>query len=574
MDYVDKVKRLKKKKAKADAALAAAGGAAAAAAAPAERKRKDKPAAAAAAGDEEEAGPSGAVGAKRARAAPAERPAPPANVAGIMSAQTFDALELTDHSRAAIAEMGFAHMTEVQARCIPQLLRGVDVLGAAKTGSGKTLAFLIPAAELLHRAKFAPRNGTGALVISPTRELALQIYSVARDLMRGHTQTHGLVMGGANRRAEAERLVKGVNLLVATPGRLLDHLQNTRGFVYRSLAVLVIDEADRILEIGFEEEMRQIVNLLPKDRQTALFSATQTTRVEDLVRLSFKRPPLYVGVDDAGAESTREGLEQGYCVVPAEQRFLLLFTFLRRNRGKKVMVFFSSCNSVKFHSDLLNYIDMPVAAIHGKQKQAKRTATFFDFSAAEAGVLLCTDVAARGLDIPAVDWIVQYDPPGDPKEYIHRVGRTARGRDGRGRALLMLLPEELAFLKYLKEAKVPLNEYEFPPSKLANVQSQLEKLVEKNYYLHQAARDAFRAYVLAYNSHQHRDVFNVHALDLRAVARSFGFATPPKVAIPIESKAAKMRKGTGGKGAGGPKGAADYTRRGGGKFSSDNPYGR
>lgn len=146
----------------------------------------------------------------------------------------------------------------------------------------------------------------------------------------------GLVMGGANRRTEADKLVKGVSLLVSTPGRLLDHLQNTTGFVYRNLACLVIDEADRILEIGFEEEMRQIIKLLPKDRQTMLFSATQTTKVEDLARLSFKRTPLYVGIDDQGSTSTREGLEQGYCIVPSTQRFLLLFTFLKKNLNKKV----------------------------------------------------------------------------------------------------------------------------------------------------------------------------------------------------------------------------------------------
>jgi len=501
-----------------------------------------------------------------------------ASVNGIMSSQTFEQLDLTQHTRDAIAELGFKHMTEVQARTIPQLLVGRDVLGAAKTGSGKTLAFLIPCVEVLHRAKFMPRNGTGALIISPTRELALQIYNVARDLMKHHTQTHGLVIGGANRRTEAERLVKGVSLLVATPGRLLDHLQNTKGFIFRNLACLVIDEADRILEIGFEEEMRQIIKILPKDRQTMLFSATQTTKVEDLARISFKRQPLYVGVDDSQDEATREGLEQGYCVVNADKRFLLLFTFLRKNAGKKVMVFFSSCNSVRFHSDLLNYIDLPVKAIHGKQKQAKRTTTFFEFCQADVGILLCTDVAARGLDIPAVDWIIQYDPPDDPKEYIHRVGRTARGRDGLGRALLMLMPEELGFLKYLKAAKVPLNEYDFPPNKLANVQSQLEKLVEKNYYLHQAAKEAFRSYILAYNSHSLKDAFNVHSLDLKAVARSFGFSSPPKVNVNIESKAAHTRKARNNSSS---EQGADYRRGpksggGGGHhgFSASTPYGR
>jgi len=179
---------------------------------------------------------------------------------------------------------------------------------------------------------------------------------------------------------------------------------------------------------------------------------------------------------------------QGYVSCPSDKRFLLLFTFLKKNRKKKIMVFFSSCNSVKFHAELLNYIDLPVMDIHGKQKQQKRTTTFFQFCKQTEGVLCCTDVAARGLDIPAVDWIIQFDPPDDPREYIHRVGRTARGATGKGRALLFLTPEETGFLRYLQAAKVTLNEYEFPSNKVANVQSQLTRLIEKNYYLNKSAR--------------------------------------------------------------------------------------
>jgi ATP-dependent RNA helicase DDX18/HAS1 len=495
-------------------------------------------------------------------------------VSGVLSSTPFSDLPLSDRTAAAVAALGFASMTHVQARTIPPLLAGRDVLGAARTGSGKTLAFLVPGVELLYRAKFSPRNGVGVLTLSPTRELAMQIYGVARELLAGATQTHGLVMGGANRRAEAERLARGVNLLVATPGRLLDHLRNTPGFVHRNLALLVIDEADRILEVGFEEEVRAIVRLLPRDRQTALFSATQNTRVEDLARVSFKRAPLYVGVDDGEATATREGLEQGYVVVPPANRFLLLFTFLRRNARKKVIVFFSSCAAVKYHAELLNYVDVPVRDIHGKQKQARRSAAFAEFCAADAGVLLATDVAARGLDIPAVDWIVQYDPPDDAREYIHRVGRTARGADGTGRALLFLLPQELPFLKRLAAARVPLNEYEFPASKLANVQAQLERLVSKNYFLHASAREAYRGYLLAYASHTLKDCYDVHALDLAALARSLGFAAPPRVNLALESRAGAARRGKkreleggGGDGGGG--------RRGSGHgFSAANPYGK
>lgn len=403
--------------------------------------------------------------------------------------QKFSELKLSEKTSKAIEEMKFETMTEIQQRAVPPAMAGRDILGAAKTGSGKTLAFLIPAVEMLSALRFKPRNGTGVIVVSPTRELALQIFGVARELMQFHSQTFGIVIGGANRRAEVEKLTKGVNLLIATPGRLLDHLQNTQGFVFKNCKALVIDEADRILEVGFEDEMRQIIRILPKEhRQTMLFSATQTTKVEDLARISLKPGPLYINVDHKKEHSTVSGLDQGYVICDPDKRFLLLFSFLKRNLKKKIIVFFSSCNCVKYHAELLNYIDLPVLDLHGKQKQQKRTNTFFEFCNATQGTLICTDVAARGLDIPAVDWIVQFDPPDDPRDYIHRVGRTARGANGKGKSLMFLQPNEVGFLSYLKEAKVPIVEYEFPMKKIVNVSSQLEKLIGQNYYLNKVSR--------------------------------------------------------------------------------------
>ncbi|EME82567.1 uncharacterized protein MYCFIDRAFT_163928 [Pseudocercospora fijiensis CIRAD86] len=454
--------------------------------------------------------------------------------------QKFSELNLSEKTMRAIKDMPFDTMTEIQQRGIPPLLAGRDVLGAAKTGSGKTLAFLIPAVEMLHSLRFKPRNGTGVIVVSPTRELALQIFGVARELMEHHSQTFGIVIGGANRRAEAEKLSKGVNLLIATPGRLLDHLQNTQGFVFKNVKALVIDEADRILEVGFEDEMRQIVKILPKeDRQTMLFSATQTTKVEDLARISLRAGPLYINVDSRQEHSTVAGLEQGYTICEADMRFRLLFTFLKRHASKKIIVFFSSCNCVKYYSELLNYIDLPVLDLHGKQKQQKRTNTFFEFCNAKNGTLICTDVAARGLDIPAVDWIVQFDPPDDPRDYIHRVGRTARGANGKGKSLMFLQPNEVGFLSHLKEAKVPLVEFEIPSKKILDIQSQLEMLIGKNYYLNKSAKDGFRSYLQAYASHSLRSVFNIQQLDLKKVAKSFGFPVPPKVDINL---GASMKK--------------------------------
>ncbi|XP_034549557.1 ATP-dependent RNA helicase DDX18 [Notolabrus celidotus] len=477
----------------------------------------------------------------------------PSGLTGAFEDTSFASLAelVSDSTLKAVKDMGFEHMTEIQHKSIRPLLEGRDVLAAAKTGSGKTLAFLIPSIELIYKLKFMPRNGTGVVILSPTRELAMQTYGVMKELMAHHVHTFGLIMGGSNRSAEAQKLANGVNILVATPGRLLDHLQNTAGFMYKNLQCLIIDEADRILEVGFEEELKQIIKLLPMKRQTMLFSATQTRKVEDLARISLKKEPLYVGVDDNKDNATVDGLEQGYVVCPSEKRFLLLFTFLKKNRKKKLMVFFSSCMSVKFHYELLNYIDLPVMAIHGKQKQTKRTTTFFQFCNADSGILLCTDVAARGLDIPEVDWIVQYDPPDDPKEYIHRVGRTARGINGRGHALLILRPEELGFLRFLKQAKVPLSEFEFSWSKISDIQSQMEKLIEKNYYLHKSAQEAYKSYVRAYDSHSLKQIYSVNTLNLPMVALSFGFKVPPYVDLNVHSgKGGKLQKRGGGGGFG------------------------
>jgi len=493
---------------------------------------------------------------------------PPSDV--ILTEDRFESLEIAQPTKDALKELGFTKLTEIQSKSLPPLLMGKDVLGSAKTGSGKTFAFLIPAIDLLFKNFFKPQKGTGVIIILPTRELALQIYGVAHDLLRFHTFTHGVVIGGANRKAEAEKLVRGVNLIIATPGRLLDHLQNTKGFIFSNLKALIIDETDRILDIGFEEEMRLIVNLLPSERQTMLFSATQTKKVEDIAKISLNDSPVYIGVDDNSSVATVSGLEQGYVVCNSDLRFLLLFTFLKKNLKKKVIVFFSSCNSVKFHSELLNYVDIPALCLHGKQKQQKRTTTFFEFMNASQGILLCTDVAARGLDIPKVDWIIQYDPTDDPKDYIHRVGRTARAGNV-GRALLFLLPSELGFLKYLRESRVPLNEFEFPQNKILNIQTQLEKLLEKNFYLHKSSRDAYRSYIQAYASHLHKDIFNVHSLDLVKVAKAFGFSIPPKVNINVGDSGQRIKKRGGGGGLGEPR---TFKKRTGHPFSASNPLGK
>ncbi|THD18951.1 RNA helicase [Fasciola hepatica] len=320
---------------------------------------------------------------------------------GLILQGIFDELPISASIKKAVAEMGFTKMTEIQQKCLPQLLEHRDVMACAKTGSGKTLAFIIPVVELMLQLGLQPRNGTGAIIISPTRELSLQTYSVLREVTQHTSLRIGLIMGGSNRQTEAQNLEKGVTILVATPGRLLDHLMNTKNFLRHNLKALVIDEADRLLDIGFEVEMHQIIRLLPSVRQTMLFSATLNEKTRHLAKDALKADCAMVGIESEG-DATVEGLEQGYVVCAPDKRFCLLYTFLKRNKNKKIMVFMASCMEVKFYYELLNFVDTPVLAIHGRQKQAKRTSTFLKFLKDEAAVLLCTDVGARGLDIPKV----------------------------------------------------------------------------------------------------------------------------------------------------------------------------
>ncbi|CAD2214311.1 ATP-dependent RNA helicase DDX18/HAS1 [Angomonas deanei] len=458
----------------------------------------------------------------------------------------YKELKLNPHVESALEqEFKFTTLTDIQARCIPTALQGKDLLAEAKTGAGKTLAFLIPIVEMITRAGFRPSNGTAAVIIGPTRELCLQIEGVLLRLLKffNGSITFLCCIGGQSRSQEGYKLANGVMIVVASPGRLLDHLKLTTDWHTKNLLVLAVDEADRVLDNGFEEDMREIVSLLPKTRQTLLFSATQTTRVEQLARVSFNKQPYFISMKGKKDKATVDTLEQGYVMCPSEKRLLVLYHFVKKNAKKKIIVFFSSRNSVSFHCELFNYIDAPCVAFHGKQKQHQRSATYMQFCNAPSGVLFTTDVAARGLDIPAVDWIVQFDPPDDPVKYIHRVGRTARA--GRaGNALMFLLPLENMFLKYLfEDAKVAVNEYTFDLSKLnPGIQEQLEKLVSSNYYLRSSAKQAYEGYLLSYSSSQLKNVFNIQKLDLAAVARGFALSEPPPIRLDLSESAANMSK--------------------------------
>ena len=452
----------------------------------------------------------------------------------------FSTLDISPLLKKNLAELGFNKMMKIQQQAIPEILQKKDVLAAAKTGSGKTLAFLVPAIDYMLKSGVTPDSGIITLIIAPTHELAVQTNEVATKLLKETGLKNGMSIGGTQKKAEAKMFSHGVNLLVATPGRLCDHILNTANFSLSSVKVFIIDEADRILEIGFRTQLDEIIQNLPAEHQTLLFSATLSKDIESLASVSFKNgKPAYIGVDDQSKSSTATGLTQSYVICPPSKRLFLLVKFLKNKRvkGKKIMVFFSTRASVKFHQNLLAELNIKTLAIHGDQSQQKRIDAFNTFREQRSAIMLCTDVAARGLDIPAVEWIIQYDPPTSEKEYIHRVGRSARA-GAEGQALLFLMENEKPFLQILKNAKVPLERLSMP-SKLFEFELTLKDKMSRNRKLLKNAKEALKSYLMAYESHALHDCFDITKLDIEGIAKSFGFDELPQLDIRIsEGKSA------------------------------------
>ncbi len=374
---------------------------------------------------------------------------------------SFSQLPLSSSTLRGLSDCSFSSPTEIQLESLPFSLRGRDVLGAAKTGSGKTLAFIVPLLERLFSLHWSRLDGLGALVITPTRELAYQIFEQLRKVGRHHDLSAGLVIGGKDLHFESSRL-SHCNVVVCTPGRLLQHMDENPQFDASSLRVLVLDEADRCLEMGFAQQMNAILEQLPREeRQTLLFSATQTRSVRDLARVGM-REPVFVSVHEHASRAAPDELSEHYMVCDLEQKLDLLWSFVKSHRRKKILVFLQSCKQVRYYCDLFRRLRAPtqVAALYGTLNQLRRMAIYREFCEAGSGVLMATDLAGRGLDFPTVDWVVQLDCPEDWKAYNHRVGRTARNH-ANGQALLMLLPsEEQAMLKQLRIHKFSLERIE------------------------------------------------------------------------------------------------------------------
>ncbi|XP_014246972.1 probable ATP-dependent RNA helicase DDX10 [Cimex lectularius] len=441
---------------------------------------------------------------------------------------TFDDIPLTENTRKGLSEAGYTVPTKIQKESIIVALRGLDVLGASKTGSGKTLAFLLPVLEILYRKQWTKFDGIGAIIMTPTRELALQIYQTLVKVGKHHNFSAGLIIGGKDLSFEKERM-HIINIIICTPGRLLQHMDINPLFDCTNLQILVLDEADRCLDMGFEKEMNAIIENFPKERLTLLFSATQTKKVKDLARLSLVNP-TYISVHEHEKYKTPEGLTQSYIICEQHEKISVLWSFIKAHPKHKIMIFFSTCNQVKFIFDIMCHLRPynTLFALTGKLKQNKRMEVYQSFSRKQHAVLFATDLASRGLDFPEVHWVIHADCPEDVETYIHRSGRTARIFKG-GESLLLLNPSEKAFVNKLEENRIPINEIKVNPQQMVSPQAKMEAFLAKDPELKVSAQRAFVAYTKSVYLMKDKSVFNIKEIDTHKFARSLGLIISPRI---------------------------------------------
>ncbi|GAV53318.1 hypothetical protein ZYGR_0AI06020 [Zygosaccharomyces rouxii] len=352
--------------------------------------------------------------------------------------QSFNDLNLVPELIEACKNLNFDKPTPIQARAIPPALEGRDIIGLAQTGSGKTAAFAIP---ILNRL-WEDKQPYYACVLAPTRELAQQTKETFDSLgaLMGVRTT--CIVGGMNMMDQARELMRKPHIIIATPGRLMDHLENTKGFSLRKLRFLVMDEADRLLDMEFGPVLDKILKVIPtQGRTTYLFSATMTSKIDKLQRASLTEP---VKCAVSNKYQTVDTLVQTLMVVPSGLKNTYLIYLLNENIGKTVIIFTRTKANAERLSALCNLLEFNATALHGDLNQNQRTGALDLFKAGKRSILVATDVAARGLDIPSVDIVINYDIPVDSKSYIHRVGRTARaGRSGKSISLVSQYDLEL-----------------------------------------------------------------------------------------------------------------------------------
>ncbi|KAF9246257.1 DEAD-domain-containing protein [Melanogaster broomeanus] len=344
------------------------------------------------------------------------------------AAETFRDLGLIEPLLQALDQINFKTPTEIQQQVLPHALEGRDIIGVAETGSGKTAAFALPILQKL----WEEPKGLFACVLAPTRELAYQISQQFECLV---------LIGGVDKMPQAVALAKRPHIIVATPGRLNDHLQSTKGFSLRNLKFLVMDEADRLLDMDFGADIDQILKVIPKERTTYLFSATMTTKVAKLQRASLSNP---IRIEVSSKYQTVSTLLQYYLFVPLIHKDVHLIYLANELAANSIMIFTRTVHDAQRLSIILRTLGFPAVPLHGQLSQSQRLGALNKFKTGGRKVLVATDVASRGLDIASVDVVINFDIPTHSKDYIHRVGRTARaGRAGKSITMVTQYDVEL-----------------------------------------------------------------------------------------------------------------------------------
>jgi ATP-dependent RNA helicase RhlE len=359
---------------------------------------------------------------------------------------SFSTLGLSDALLRAVADQGYSVPTPIQARAIPAVLAGSDVLAGAQTGTGKTAGFVLP---MLQRLSAGPRSVAGAprrlvraLILVPTRELAAQVESSVKTYGRHLPLASTVVIGGASFHRQSALLRRGVDILVATPGRLLDH-HTQRNVDLSRVETFVLDEADRMLDMGFIRDIRRVIALLPAKRQNLLFSATFSADIKALARSLLDRP-LTIEIGDTNA--TVEVIDQVVHPVDQERKRALLSSLIGSNGWRQVLVFTRTRHGADRLTRDLNADGIDALAIHGDKNQSARTHALSEFKGGDLRVLVATDIAARGIDIDALPHVVNYDLPNVPQDYVHRIGRTGRA-GATGQAISLVSTDERGYLR-------------------------------------------------------------------------------------------------------------------------------
>jgi len=349
----------------------------------------------------------------------------------------FDTIGLSAPILEALTEKGYHTPSPIQAQAIPAVLSGRDVMAAAQTGTGKTAGFTLPLLEGLMEGKSAEANQARALVLTPTRELAAQVADSVATYGKNLPLSSAVVFGGVKINPQMMRLRRGTDVLVATPGRLLD-LYNQRAVKFQQLEVLILDEADRMLDMGFIHDIKKIISFLPKDRQTLMFSATFSDEIRQLAK-GLVNDPVEISVSPRN--TTAETVEQWICPVDKKQKAGLLIQLIRDNDWKQVLVFSRTKHGANKLAKQLEAAGITAAAIHGNKSQGARTKALADFKRGAVQVMVATDIAARGLDIEQLPQVVNFDLPNVAEDYVHRIGRTGRA-GATGKAVSLVSADE------------------------------------------------------------------------------------------------------------------------------------